>query len=107
MASILELIQGGELRRFDAGQMVIEQGGKTGLLFFLVEGAVEVLKDGVTVAKSSQPGAVFGELSARSRSGDYFRQIEGLYAGQNPSVGGKGNGIGFRNLEKLDNWDRR
>ena len=64
MASILELIQGGELRRFDAGQMVIEQGGKTGLLFFLVEGAVEVLKDGVTVAKSSQPGAVFGELSA-------------------------------------------
>ncbi|MEA3147647.1 MAG: family transcriptional regulator, cyclic receptor protein [Verrucomicrobiota bacterium] len=64
MASILELIQGGELRRFDAGQMVIEQGGKTGLLFFLVEGAVEVVKDGVTVAKSSQPGAVFGELSA-------------------------------------------
>jgi CRP/FNR family cyclic AMP-dependent transcriptional regulator len=44
--------------------MVIEQGGKTGLLFFLVEGAVEVLKDGMTVAKSSQPGAVFGELSA-------------------------------------------
>jgi CRP-like cAMP-binding protein len=64
MASILELIQGGEVRRFDAGQMVIEQGGKTGLLFFLVEGAVEVVKDGVTVAKSSQPGAVFGELSA-------------------------------------------
>jgi CRP/FNR family cyclic AMP-dependent transcriptional regulator len=64
MASILELIQGGELRHFDAGQMVIEQGGKTGLLFFLVEGAVEVLKDRVTVAKSSQPGAVFGELSA-------------------------------------------
>ena len=64
MASILELIKGGELRRFDAGQMVIEQGGKTGLLFFLVEGAVEVVKDGVTVAKSSQPGAVFGELSA-------------------------------------------
>ncbi len=64
MASILELLQGSELRHFDAEQVVIEQGGKTELLFFLIEGAVEVVKDGVSVARSSQPGAVFGELSA-------------------------------------------
>ncbi len=64
VASILELIHGGELRRFDAGESVIEQGGKTNLLFFLIEGGVEVVKDGVPVATSSEPGAVFGEMSA-------------------------------------------
>jgi CRP/FNR family transcriptional regulator, cyclic AMP receptor protein len=64
MSSILELIQGGEVRHFDTGQVVIDQGDRTNLLFFLVEGAVEVVKDGVTVARSSQSGAVFGELSA-------------------------------------------
>ncbi len=64
MASILELIQGAELRNFGTGQVVIAQGEKTNLLFFLIEGAVEVVKDGVPVAKSSEPGAVFGELSA-------------------------------------------
>src|SRR5580704_1213179 len=62
--SILEQIHGGEVRHFDAGQVVIEQGERTNLLFFLIEGAVEVVKDGVPVAKAAQPGAVFGELSA-------------------------------------------
>jgi CRP-like cAMP-binding protein len=64
MSSILEQIHGGEVRHFDAGQVVIEQGERTNLLFFLIEGAVEVVKDGVPVAKAAQPGAVFGELSA-------------------------------------------
>ena len=64
MASILELIHDSEVRRFEAGQVVVEQGERTNLLFFLIEGAVEVVKDGVPVATASQPGAVFGELSA-------------------------------------------
>ena len=64
MSSILELLEGGEVRQFETGQVVIDQGDRTNLLFFLIEGAVEVIKDGVTVATSSQPGAVFGELSA-------------------------------------------
>jgi CRP-like cAMP-binding protein len=64
MSSILELIEGGEVRQFETGQVIIDQGDRTNLLFFLIEGAVEVMKDGVTVATSSQPGAVFGELSA-------------------------------------------
>jgi CRP/FNR family transcriptional regulator, cyclic AMP receptor protein len=64
MSSILELIHGCEVRRFEPGQAVLEQGEKTGLLFFLIEGAVEVVKDNVPVATVSQPGAVFGEISA-------------------------------------------
>jgi hypothetical protein len=34
MPSILELIRGGEVRRYDPGQVVMEQGEKTNLLFF-------------------------------------------------------------------------
>src|SRR3984957_4309972 len=64
MSSILEQIDGGEVRHFNAGEVVIEQGQRTNLLFFLIEGTVEVVKDGTQVAKASQPGAVFGELSA-------------------------------------------
>ena len=64
MPSILELIRGGEVRRYDPGQVVMEQGEKTNLLFFLISGAVEVVRDGVQVATASQPGAVFGEISA-------------------------------------------
>ena len=64
MPSILELIHSNDVRRFSAGEVIIEQGGRTNLLWFLVEGAVEVVKDGVRVATATQPGAVFGELSA-------------------------------------------
>jgi len=64
MPSILELIRGGEVRRYDPGQVIMEQGEKTNLLFFLTSGAVEVVRDGIQVATASQPGAVFGEISA-------------------------------------------
>jgi CRP/FNR family cyclic AMP-dependent transcriptional regulator len=64
MPSILELIHSSDIRRFSAGEVIIEQGRKSNLLWFLVEGAVEVVKDGVRVAAETHPGAVFGELSA-------------------------------------------
>ena len=34
------------------------------MLFILIEGSVEVVKDNVTVAVTSEPGAIFGDLSA-------------------------------------------
>ncbi|MEO8427036.1 MAG: cyclic nucleotide-binding domain-containing protein [Verrucomicrobiota bacterium] len=64
MDSILELIRDCEVRHFDPGQIVIQQGEKTDRLYFLIEGAVQVLKDGVPVAAASQPGIVFGEMAA-------------------------------------------
>ncbi len=63
MSAILESLQGHERRNFDAGQFVIQQGGQTDALYFLIEGAVEVLKDDVRVASASQPGLVFGEMA--------------------------------------------
>ena len=63
MSAILESLQGHERRSFDAGQFVLRQGEQTDALYFLIEGAVEVLKDDVRVATASQPGVVFGEMA--------------------------------------------
>ena len=44
-----------------ARQIVLAAGSKTGRLFFLRNGAVEVIKDGEKIANVSAPGSVFGE----------------------------------------------
>ena len=44
-----------------ARQVVLGAGSKTGRLFFLINGAVEIIKDGVSIANVSAPGSVFGE----------------------------------------------
>ena len=64
MSSILESLQGHEVRRFASGDVVVRQGETTGRLLFLIEGAVEVLKDDVPVARTAEPGVVFGEMAA-------------------------------------------
>ncbi len=63
-SAIMEILQGREVCRVDSGQDVIQQGGNTDRLYFLIEGEVEVLKDDVPVAVASQPGVVFGEMAA-------------------------------------------
>lgn len=64
MSAILEVLRDHPVRAFSTGEILLEQGGRTGLLFILIEGAVEVVKDDVTVAFASEPGAMFGDLSA-------------------------------------------
>jgi CRP-like cAMP-binding protein len=64
MASILDQIKEYPARRYEAGEIVLEQGTTTGKLFFLAEGAVEIVKDGVRVVVARETGAVFGEMSA-------------------------------------------
>jgi CRP/FNR family transcriptional regulator, cyclic AMP receptor protein len=49
--------------RVPAGTVIIREGGKTGHLFVLIEGRLEVLKGDGVVAVLSEPGAVFGEMS--------------------------------------------
>ena len=63
MRSILELLNQHEVCRFGTGETVIKEGEQTGLLFFLIEGAVEVWKDNVFISRTAEPGTVFGELS--------------------------------------------
>jgi len=64
MASILEQIKEYPARRYAPGETIIEQGTTTGKLFFLAEGTVEIIKDGMRIAVSCEPGAVFGEMAA-------------------------------------------
>jgi CRP-like cAMP-binding protein len=64
MFPIIELLKEREVRQFRPGESIITQGDKSGLLFFLVEGTVDVLKNDKLVATASQPGTVFGEISA-------------------------------------------
>jgi CRP/FNR family cyclic AMP-dependent transcriptional regulator len=51
------------LATYQAGETVLAAGSTTGRLLILKQGAVEVVKEGVEIAKVTEPGAVFGELS--------------------------------------------
>ncbi|MBN9311174.1 MAG: cyclic nucleotide-binding domain-containing protein [Devosia sp.] len=50
--------------RHDTGDILITEGPASGVLYILVEGAVEVLRGDVRVSLVDEPGAVFGEISA-------------------------------------------
>src|SRR6516164_9559167 len=49
---------------YQPGETVIAAGTKTGRLLILRKGAVTIEKEGTAIAKLTEPGAVFGELSA-------------------------------------------
>jgi CRP-like cAMP-binding protein len=49
---------------YQPGETVLTAGSKTGLLLMLKKGAVAIVKGGIEMAKVTEPGAVFGELSA-------------------------------------------
>jgi CRP/FNR family cyclic AMP-dependent transcriptional regulator len=49
---------------YRAGETVFAEGTRTGQLFILKSGAVSVSRGGTEIATVSEPGAVFGEMSA-------------------------------------------
>ena len=51
------------LKEFAPGEIVITEGGRSGALYFLVEGKVEVTREGVSLALIEEPGTVLGEIS--------------------------------------------
>ncbi len=52
------------LEIYEAGETVFAEGTKTGRLLILKSGAVNIVKNGTEIATVTEPGAVFGELSA-------------------------------------------
>lgn len=64
MSPLLDHVANHPSREFAKGGIVIEQGEWTGEMLVLVSGEVEILRDDVRVAKASEPGVVFGEMSA-------------------------------------------
>jgi CRP/FNR family cyclic AMP-dependent transcriptional regulator len=56
-------LAGFPLATYQAGETVLTAASTTGRLLILRQGAVAVVKEGVEIAKVTEPGAVFGELS--------------------------------------------
>jgi CRP/FNR family transcriptional regulator, cyclic AMP receptor protein len=63
-AAFQKKLAGLSVMEFQTGENVLTAGSSTGRLLVLRSGTVEVIKDGVQIAKVSTPGAVFGELAA-------------------------------------------
>lgn len=49
--------------KLDTRGLLIEQGKKTGKLYVLIDGELAIFRDGIEVAKVSDAGAIFGEMS--------------------------------------------
>ena len=60
-AAVERRLAGLPVIKHPARHVVLGAGSKTGRLLFLRNGAVEVIKDGVSIANVSAPGSVFGE----------------------------------------------
>jgi CRP/FNR family cyclic AMP-dependent transcriptional regulator len=52
------------IRTFEKRELVLAKGTKTGRLLFLIQGAVDVARDGCRIARVDKPGAVFGDMAA-------------------------------------------
>jgi len=64
MSDFLASLRDLPVQDFAAGDTVLGQGDRTGLLYVLIEGGVEVVKDDVVVATVVDAGAIFGDLAA-------------------------------------------
>lgn len=64
MGSILALFEGLPEQTFAAGDVVLQEGDETNKLYILIDGLFEILKGDVRVYATSEPGAMFGEVSA-------------------------------------------
>ena len=60
---VLDRLSSFPLSSFAPGEPVLSQATATGRLLFLREGVVEVVLEDVFIARVSEPGAVFGDVS--------------------------------------------
>jgi CRP/FNR family cyclic AMP-dependent transcriptional regulator len=49
---------------FESGRTILGEGEKSGLIYILIEGEVEILKRDITITRVSEPGSILGEISA-------------------------------------------
>jgi CRP/FNR family cyclic AMP-dependent transcriptional regulator len=61
--SILELCRSVPVREFEPGAVLLDEGNKSGLLYVLIDGEVEVVKGDFQINVVNDPGAIFGEIS--------------------------------------------
>jgi len=61
--ALLERCAGHPVRELAPGDVLMTEGGRSNLLFVLVEGRFEVAHQGSVIATVAEPGAVLGEVS--------------------------------------------
>jgi CRP/FNR family transcriptional regulator, cyclic AMP receptor protein len=64
MPTVLDLCAGMPLETVEAGAVLLDEGTRSGRLYVLVSGTVEVVKGDVQITTVSEPGAFLGEISA-------------------------------------------
>lgn len=64
MYPILDLCRGVPARSFEPGEVLLAEGDKSGRLYILAEGEVEIVKGDFQINSVSESGAIFGEISA-------------------------------------------
>ena len=63
MANLLTLTNAYPTLILEPGEVLVEAGEARGELFILVSGTLKVKRDGVEIARISEPGALIGEMS--------------------------------------------
>jgi CRP-like cAMP-binding protein len=63
MRTVLSFCQGLPEATFGPGEVLLAEGERTGILYILAQGNVEVLKGDFQVNTVAEPGAIFGEIS--------------------------------------------
>lgn len=51
-------------KEFESGDIILNEGETSGLIYILIEGEVDILKRDIKVAKANEPGSILGEISA-------------------------------------------
>lgn len=63
MRTILSFCQELPEATFSPGAVLLAEGERTGILYILIEGEIEVLKGDFQITTVAEPGAIFGEIS--------------------------------------------
>jgi CRP/FNR family transcriptional regulator, cyclic AMP receptor protein len=64
LEAVFERLSAFPILVFEQGDVVLAEGSATGRLLFLIQGAVDVVKDQWQIARVIEPGAVFGDMAA-------------------------------------------
>jgi CRP-like cAMP-binding protein len=59
---LLRKLSSWPIEAYQAGETVLARGTSTGKLLVMIDGSVEVVREGTRIAEIAEPGAVFGEL---------------------------------------------
>ena len=63
MADILDYCADLKQQRFKSGQVILAEGERSGKLYVLCEGQVEVIRERTQVTHVDEPGSMFGEMA--------------------------------------------